>query len=241
MMAEKRGKSIVPTDEERSRYGSASNDGKGAKAGEAEAERGAAESTDANASGETESAPTTPSSPEQRLAALERERDALKDRFLRAQAECVNVSKRLRRQHSEAMKLAGMDLARGLLPVFDSLERTLLSLDDSVKDDPVRQGVELIRTEFLKVFREHGIVPIEAEGKPFEPSMHEALMQDRETDLPAGTVTRELQRGYKIHDRVLRPAKVAVAARAESEDETTTGNRSASDDGQAAEQQQPEE
>lgn len=146
------------------------------------------------------------------LKFLQAERDEFRDKFLRAQAECANISKRMAQQHAAASRLAGMDLARSLLPVLDSLERTLASFDESARQDPLRQGVQLITDEFLKALAAHGIVPIQSVGRPFDPSQHEAMMQDHETDLPPGTVSQELQRGYKMHERVLRPSKVAVSA-----------------------------
>jgi len=142
---------------------------------------------------------------------LRKERDDYKDKYLRAQAETINTSRRLQQQHATSLKLAGMDLARELLPVVDNLDRTLKSLDHLPPDDPTTVGVRLIAEEFGRVLKSHGIVPIEAVGQPFDPSKHEALMHDRERDFPPNTVTRELERGYVMHDRVLRPARVAVA------------------------------
>ena len=142
-----------------------------------------------------------------------RERDEFKDKYLRAQAECANTSRRLHQQHAKSLKLAGMGLARALLPVVDNFHRTLDSLGASESDDPILEGVRLIAEEFDKTLRDHGVVPIEATGHVFDPVLHEALMQDFETDAPAGTVSQELERGYKMNDHVLRPAKVAVAAR----------------------------
>lgn len=149
------------------------------------------------------------------LESLRAQRDEFHDKFLRAQAECANISKRLGQQHAAASRLAGMDLARSLLPVLDSLERTLASLDESAEEGPLRQGVQLITDEFLKALAAHGVVPIQSVGEPFDPSLHEAMMQDHETDLAPGTVSRELQRGYKMHERVLRPSKVMVSAEKE--------------------------
>jgi molecular chaperone GrpE len=159
-----------------------------------------------------ESAPTShaPTS-ENPLEQLRRERDEYKDKFLRAQAETINTSRRLQQQHSTSLKLAAMELARELLPVVDNLERTIKSLDHLPADDPVTVGVRLIAEELSRVLKNHGIVPIEAIGKPFDPALHEALMQDQNSTASPGTVTSELERGYKMHDRVLRPARVAIA------------------------------
>lgn len=192
-VTEKKSKIVAPSQEEVARYAPES------------------EKEDNGSEGHRESSDVVESI-EERVTALTSERDELKDKLLRSQAECANISKRLHQQHAEALKLAGMNLARSLLPVLDSFERTFSALEEASKDDPVVQGVKLIADEFEKAFREHGIVPIEAEGQSFDPTQHEAMMQDHETDLPPGTVTQELQRGYVMQGRVLRPAKVAVAA-----------------------------
>lgn len=155
---------------------------------------------------------TDPSAAEDPQDQLRRERDDFKDKYLRAQAETVNTSRRLHQQHANAMKMAAMDLARELLPVVDNLERTIANLEHLPSDDPVTKGVRLIADDFGKILKHHGVVPIEAVGKPFDPTMHEALMHDQNTTAPPGTVTRELERGYMMYDRVLRPARVAISA-----------------------------
>ena len=175
---------------------------------------------------ETPSASPTPESERAEAPAkdpietLRAECEALKDKWLRAQAECANVSKRLRQQHAEALKHAGMDLARSMLPVLDSLERTLASIEESARDDPVAHGVKLIADEFLEALRSHGVEPIDAMGQPFDPTLHEAIRQDHESDLRPGMVSQEYQRGYRMGDRILRPAQVAVAAEPREEEET---------------------
>lgn len=157
------------------------------------------------------------------LSGLRRERDEYKDKYLRAQAECANTSRRLHQQHAKSLKLAGMGLARALLPVVDNFHRTLDSLSAKESDDPILEGIRLIAADLDKTLRDHGVVPIEATGSPFNPALHEALMQDFETDAPVGTVTQELERGYMMSDYVLRPAKVAVAARKpESDSESSS-------------------
>jgi molecular chaperone GrpE len=146
------------------------------------------------------------------VAALCREVESYKDKYLRAEAETVNVSRRLQQQHAQAIKHAAMDLARELLPIVDSLERTLEHVSRLPADDPVGAGVKLIADELAKVLKAHGIEPIEAVGRPFDPEVHEALMQDATSTLPAGTVCAELQKGYRLHERVLRPSRVAISS-----------------------------
>ena len=146
------------------------------------------------------------------LEALRAERDELRDRLMRAQAECANISKRAVQQQAQAARMAGLQLMRSLLPVLDDLDRTIAAMPEESADDPLVVGVQLVRDGFVKALQEEGVAPIEAIGAPFDPMIHEALLQDFESEAAPGTVTQEFQRGYRLHDRVLRPALVAVAA-----------------------------
>lgn len=154
----------------------------------------------------------SPSTAEGRLAAVQKECDEFKDKMLRAQAECANITKRLTQERAEALKLAGMGVARSILPVLDNFERTLANLREAHAEDPVIAGVKLVADQLTKVLKDHGVEPIESLGKSFDPMLHEALMHDRQSSGQPGTITQELERGYTMHGRVLRHAKVAVAA-----------------------------
>lgn len=153
------------------------------------------------------------------LQKITEECNDLRDKLLRAQAECANISKRLTQQHQQAMRTAGLELARALLPVLDNLERTVDAGANATDPKVIADGVKLVRDEFVKVFKEFGVAPVDCIGQSFNPMQHEALFQDFESPEPAGTVTQELQRGFMMHERVLRPAKVAVSA--EKPDEAT--------------------
>lgn len=146
------------------------------------------------------------------LETIRAECDDLRDRLLRAQAECANISKRLTQQHQNAMKTAGLDLARSMLSVLDNLDRTVDAIPGHDSNDALVVGVKLVRESFVKALKDHGVSPIVCVGAAFDPMQHEAMLQDFQSDAAPGTVTQELQRGYVMHDRVLRPAKVAVAA-----------------------------
>jgi len=162
-----------------------------------------------------QSDPTNPAGDVNQPDALQKiteECNDLRDKLLRAQAECANISKRLTQQHQQAMRTAGLELARALLPVLDNLERTVDAGADATDPKVITDGVKLVRDEFTKVFKEFGIAPVDCIGQSFNPMRHEALFQDFESPEPAGTVTQELQRGFMMHERVLRPAKVAVSA-----------------------------
>lgn len=166
-------------------------------------------------------------SAQERIAELERERDELKDRLLRAQAECANISKRLHQQHEQSLKHASMGLARSCLTVLDSLERTLDAAPPESAGDPLVRGVAMIRDEFVKLLGQHGVEPLESVGQPFDPTRHEAMLRDPSSNLPPNTVAAEFQRGYQMHGRVLRPAKVVVSAEAEPEPPAQAGGAAA--------------
>ena len=159
--------------------------------------------------------PAGAAAPKDEAAEIRRERDEFKDKYLRAQAECANIARRLNQQHAEEKRIAAMGFARDLLPVLDNFDRTLASLTGAKSDDPILQGVRLVADQLKSILRAHGIESITCVGAAFDPERHQALMQDFDADAAPGTVTRELERGYQIHDRVLRPAKVSVAARRE--------------------------
>jgi len=153
----------------------------------------------------------------QNLDLQRHELESTRDRLLRSQAECANISRRSREQQTEARRLGGMQVARDLLGVVDKFARTLATLDERPAADPVAQGVRLVAEQLRKVLADAGVKPIEAQGQPFDPHLHEAMLQDPASDLPPGTVSQELERGYVMNDRVLRHAKVAVSAANESE------------------------
>jgi molecular chaperone GrpE len=125
----------------------------------------------------------------------------------RAQAELDNTVKRLRREFQDDMKYANAGLARELMPVIDNLGRALKAQG---KADSLAEGVKLTHKLLLDALAKHGITPIEAQGKPFDPALHEAVMASSNPKLPDNTVAMELEQGWKMLDRVLRATKVQV-------------------------------
>ncbi len=179
---------------------SARNAGKGAERDCREAEQ---ESTRGAASAGEEA----PADPRQEI-------ERLKEENLRLLAELRNVTQRAQREKAEALKYAETALAKELLPVLDDLERTLSSAADTEDAEQIIEGVRIVYEHFLKVLRHRHIKPIDTVGKPFDPDRHEALMQQPSAEHPPNTVLEEVQRGYTMHDRVIRPAKVIVSATA---------------------------
>jgi molecular chaperone GrpE len=145
------------------------------------------------------------------LEEVRRERDALQDRLLRTAAEFDNYRKRMDRDRRDLADYTAGEAIKDLLPIIDNLERALQA---SAQDDPLRKGVELIHKQMLEMLRKRGVTPIEALGADFDPNVHEAVTQEESAQHREGEVMEELQRGYKVGDRLLRPAMVKVATRA---------------------------
>jgi molecular chaperone GrpE len=149
---------------------------------------------------------------EEKLRAAEEEAKETYDRLLRLSAEFENFKKRTTREISDFRKYANESLIRELLGVVDNLERALQSSGSNGQvDNGMIAGVELTRDGILKIFEKYNVRPVEALDQPFDPKFHEAVMQEDVEGVPANTVTQELQRGYLMHDRLIRPAMVVVS------------------------------
>ncbi len=137
---------------------------------------------------------------------------AADDRYLRLCAEFENYKKRSAREMDKFRKFANESLIKEILAVVDNLERAVNSAnDDEWANSDLTQGVALSIKDLEKVFGKHGVKPIEAMGKAFDPVFHEAVIMQETDKYPENTVINELQKGYLIHDRLLRPAKVVVS------------------------------
>lgn len=142
---------------------------------------------------------------------LREEADSWKDKFLRAKAEQQNALRRAAAERDEMIRYGNAGLLRGLLAMLDDLDRAIEAAEQSPSVDSLLEGARLVRQNFDKLLAEHHVKVIDAEGKPFDPQWHEAVMQRPTKEHPPGTVLQQVQRGYQFHDRVLRPAKVIVA------------------------------
>jgi len=139
----------------------------------------------------------------------------LKDQLLRALADTENTRRRAEREKADTAKYATANMARAVLGVADNLSRALASVSAEAKaaDEDLNNlcvGIELTETEMVNAFEQFGIKPIEAMGKKFDHNFHQAMFEIEDLDQPAGTVIQQVQRGYVIHDRLLRPAMVGV-------------------------------
>jgi molecular chaperone GrpE len=145
---------------------------------------------------------------ESELEKVKAERDSLLDRLARAQAEFDNARKRAGKEQQESRDYAIADAIKSLLPVIDSLERALQVKSDAAE---LRSGVELIYKQLQAALAKLSVNAIVAKGEPFDPRLHEAIELVETSDVPDHQVIEELQRGYKLKDRLLRPAMVKVA------------------------------
>ncbi len=167
-----------------------------------------------NSDPEAEEKDRTPADddPEARAAAAEKKCDEYYDRLLRATAEFDNYKKRTTREMRDVVRYANEKLFKDIITVVDNLERAISSAgQDGSEDDPLLQGVRLTLSEVEKILERHKVEPIKALGEPFDPNFHQAMMQEESGDHPPNTVINEMQKGYKLHDRLLRPAMVVVS------------------------------
>lgn len=153
------------------------------------------------------------------LAAAKQEAADYYDRLLRLSAEFDNYKKRSNRELAEFRKFSNEQIIKDLLGVIDNLERALSSaVDQEGCSKPIAEGVELTLKEILKILEKYGVTVIAAQGETFDPTYHQAVMQQETADQPPNTVIQELQKGYLLHNRLLRPSMVTVSkASGESE------------------------
>jgi molecular chaperone GrpE len=163
--------------------------------------------------------PEIPEAPAQTdpVALLAKEAADLKDRLLRTLAEMENLRRRTEKEVADAKTYAVSNFARDVLGVADNMERAMQALDDEIREKAdagvkaLLDGVELTERELIKVMEKHGIKRLEPKGEKFDPNFHQAMFEIPDPNVPAGTVAQVVQPGYKIGERVLRPALVGVS------------------------------
>jgi molecular chaperone GrpE len=147
-----------------------------------------------------------------RIKELEEENSELKDRYLRKQADFDNFRKRIIREKEESIKYANSNLLTDLVTIIDDFERAIRSSVESKDFESFHSGIEMIEKQLVSVLeRKYGLTRIVSEGKEFDPQLHEAIGMVESPDYEVQTVVEDYQRGYMLHDRVLRHAKVRVA------------------------------
>jgi molecular chaperone GrpE len=147
------------------------------------------------------------------VAQLRRQAAEAQDRYLRIQAELENTRKRMRREMDEERRYAELSLLADLLPVIDNIGRAIEAAEKSADAASLLSGFKMVSQQLNNVLDRHHLKPIKAEGEAFDPSVHEAIMQQPNDEHPENTVVAVGQSGYKLHDRVVRPAQVVVSKR----------------------------
>lgn len=145
------------------------------------------------------------------------------DRYLRQVAELENFRKRANREKDEAIRFANEALIKDLLPVVDNLERAVAHSKEGGNGKALLDGVEMVLKGFFDILAKHGVVPIPAVGKPFDPGKHEAMAQIESSTHEPNTVVEEYHKGYLLRDRLLRPAAVSVAKTPKSQGKKNNG------------------
>jgi len=197
---------------------------------------------DPNLDSGAEQAPAPETGVEAQLAQLEAERDDMKDKLLRTLADMENLRRRTEREIADAKAYAVTSFARDMLGSADNLRRALENVPESAKSGDVAlnaliEGVELTERDLLKTLERHGVRRIDPQGEKFDPNLHQAMFEAPDAAIAKGLVSKVVQSGYKIGERVLRPALVGVSAGApkpapksaeppasDGEDDTPSGN-----------------
>lgn len=185
--------------------------GETAEAESAEAEHLEVEASEAEPSADGEEAAEELSLEEQ-LAAAEAQAAEYLDGWQRARAEFANARKRLEKSRIEARRNATVEVIGKLLPILDDFGRALDNVPEPVAEDDWFAGIALIHRKLVGILEEEEIERIDAVGAPFDPNFHEAVMQEESEEYESGVVMKELQTGYRLGERVIRPAMVVVAA-----------------------------
>jgi molecular chaperone GrpE len=134
------------------------------------------------------------------------------DRLLRLQAEMQNLRNRTSREIADERKYAAMPVMRDLLPVVDNIDRAIEAAEKAGEADNLLSGFRLVKQQLHTILNRHHCEPIVPENQPFDPHFHEAILQQPSADVPSGNVMMVTQPGYKMHDRVVRPAQVIVSS-----------------------------
>jgi len=163
-----------------------------------------------------------PTTPDEKIAALEADRNEIKDRMLRIAAEFENWKKRARKDQTDGEARAKEAVLKDMLDVVDNLERATSAYVNAengrVDGAAVLKGVNLVLRLFQGKLERYGVRPFEVKGEPFDPRLHEAISKIPTDEVPPGNVAAEMQKGYRIGDKLLRPAIVAVAVSPKAEE-----------------------
>ena len=145
------------------------------------------------------------------LTQLQGDLERFRDLALRTQADFENFRKRAAREKDDAIKYANASFLDRLIPILDNFELGLNAARTSAANSPILSGMDMVAKQLSDFLTASGIEPVNAEGRPFDPNLHEAVAQEESAEFAEGVIIRQLRRGYKLRDRLLRPATVVVS------------------------------
>ena len=160
---------------------------------------------------------------------VEEQLEECQQRILRQQAELENTRKRMRREMEDQQRYAGLALIRDLLPALDNLGRAIDAVEPNEANEAILNGVQMVCDQLEGILPKHQCRRIEAEGTVFDPNLHEAVVQQPTSEHPPGTVVKEIQVGYQLFDRIVRPSQVMVAQEVEDASEEDPGTQQQED------------
>jgi molecular chaperone GrpE len=146
------------------------------------------------------------------LAGIQADLDRFRDLALRSQADFDNFKKRAAREKEDAIKYANSSLLERLVAIVDNFELGLSAAKNESEQSPIYSGMSMVLKQLRDFLAENGLQPIDAEGQRFDPNLHEAIAHESSDDVPEGVVLRQVRRGYRFKDRLLRPSTVVVSS-----------------------------
>jgi molecular chaperone GrpE len=155
--------------------------------------------------------PAEAPSEESLLAQMQGDLERFKDLALRTQADFENFRKRAAREKEDAVKYANSSFLERLIPILDNFELGLNAARAGAENSPILAGMDMVAKQLHDFLLGQGVEPIAAEGQPFDPNLHEAVAQEESAGVPEGVIVRQLRRGFKLRDRLLRPSTVVVS------------------------------
>jgi len=165
----------------------------------------------AESSPKTEPSPADMQNQEELLSQLQGDLERFRDLALRTQADFENFRKRAAREKDDAIKYANASVLERLIPILDNFELGLNAARTSSDASGILTGMDMVARQLNDFLSQHGVEPINAEGQKFDPNLHEAVAQEASATVPEGTIIRQLRKGFKLRDRLLRPATVMVS------------------------------
>jgi molecular chaperone GrpE len=158
-----------------------------------------------------DAAPTETQNQEDLLTQLQGDLERFRDLALRSQADFENFRKRAAREKDDARKFANADFLERLIPIIDNFELGLTAAKGSGQGSAILTGMEMVARQLNDFLTQSGVEPIAAEGEKFDPNLHEAVAQEASATVPEGQILRQMRKGFKLRDRLLRPAAVVVS------------------------------